>query len=86
MTKQKFLALNIFSHSIQEGKNILGIISRLHNSNYEIQGDSRRFTNSIIQETTISQGNSRRVGTITSKDLENVSMCHTQTQTGKIHL
>ena len=40
----------------------------------------------MIQETTISQGNWRIVETITSENLENIYMCHTQTQTGKIHL
>ena len=58
-----------------------------HNSNFhKIQVDSRRFTDSMIQETTISQGNSRRMGTITSQNMENVSMCHAQTQKGQIHL
>ena len=57
-----------------------------HNCNFhEIQENSRRFTDSMIQETTISQGNSRRVETITSQDLENVSMCHIYRQTGQIH-
>ena len=47
MTKPKFLALNIFSHSIQEGENILGII--LIFTGYKaIQEDS----DSMIQETT----------------------------------
>ena len=40
LTKQKFLALNIFSYSIQEGENILGIIliSKWYK---EIQEDSQ---------------------------------------------